>query len=140
MTDTRVRSAQQASTGELVSHLSEEVSALVRGELALAKAELTEKGKRAGVGAGLFGTAGVLAMYGVGALLVTVGAALALVWPAWLAALVVTAVVFAVAAVVALIGKRQVNRATPPTPTEAMDSSKRDVDAVKAAAHTGRNA
>jgi hypothetical protein len=107
--------------------------------LALARVEMVEKGKRAGVGAGLLGGAGVLAMYGVGALLVTIGAALATVWPVWLAALVVTVGVFVVAAVTALIGKKQVQQAVPPAPTAAVDSAKRDVDAVKSAIRDGRH-
>lgn len=142
MTDTQSRAVlpADASTAELVSHMSEQVSTLVRDELALARVEMTEKGKRAGKGAGLLGGAGVLALYGVSALLVTIGAALALVWPVWLAALVVTVVVFAAAGVAALLGKKQVKQAVPPAPTAAVDSTKRDVDAVKTAVREGRNA
>ncbi|WP_041841752.1 phage holin family protein [Actinoplanes friuliensis] len=142
MTDTQPRTVwpAEASTGQLVTQMTEQVSTLVRDELALARTEMVEKGKRAGKGAGLLGGAGVLAMYGVGALLVTVGALLALVWPVWLAALVVTVVVFAVAGVAALIGKKQVQQAVPPAPTAAVDSSKRDVDAVKTAVRDGRHA
>ena len=141
MADTQSRTVlpADASTAELVSHMSEQVSTLVRDELALARVEMTEKGKRAGKGAGLLGGAGVLALYGVSALLVTIVAALALVWPTWLAALVVTVVVFAAAGVAALLGKRQVKQAVPPAPTAAVDSTKRDVDAVKTAVRDGRN-
>jgi hypothetical protein len=120
---------------ELVTRLSEQTSTLVREELALARAELTEKGKRAGTGAGLLGGGGVLALYGLGALFVTIGAALALVMPAWLAALIVTVVLFAAAGVAAMIGRNQVKAAVPPAPTAAIDSTKRDVETVKAAAH-----
>ncbi len=127
-------------TGELVSQLSEQVSTLVRDELTLARLEMVEKGKRAGVGAGLLGGAGVVALYGVGALLVAAGAALALVMPVWLAALIVTVVVFAIAGVAALIGKKQVQQALPPEPEEAMASGKRDVDTVKTAIKEGRHA
>jgi hypothetical protein len=127
-------------TSELVSQLSEQVSTLVRDELTLARLEMVEKGKRAGVGAGLLGGAGVVALYGVGALLVAVGAALALVMPVWLAALIVTVVVFAIAGVAALVGKKQVQQALPPEPEEAMASGKRDVDTVKTAIKEGRHA
>jgi hypothetical protein len=127
-------------TGELVSQLSEQVSTLVRDELTLARLEMVEKGKRAGVGAGLLGGAGVVALYGVGALLVAAGAALALVMPVWLAALIVTVVVFAIAGVAALVGKKQVQQALPPEPEEAMASGKRDVDTVKTAIKEGRHA
>jgi uncharacterized membrane protein YqjE len=138
MAETQSRTAE-ASTAQLVSQMSEQVSTLVRDELALARVELVEKGKRAGTGAGLLGGAGVLATYGVSALLLTIGAALATVWPAWLAALVVTVVVLAVAAVVALLGKKQVQQAVPPAPTAAVESSKQDVDAVKSAVQDGRH-
>ena len=141
MTDMRARSDRPAddSTGHLVSTMAEQVSTLVRDELALARAEMVEKGKKAGTGAGLLGGAGVLALYGVSALLLTIGALLALVWPAWVAALVVTVVVLAIAGVAALLGKKQVQQAVPPAPTAAVDSTKRDLDAVRTAVQEGRN-
>ncbi len=119
-----------ATTGELVTRLSSQISELVRGELALAKAELAQKGKRAGIGAGLAGTAGVLALYGVGALITTVIAALALVLPVWAAALIVAVVIFIVAGVLGLLGKNQIQRATPPVPENTVESVKRDVATV----------
>ena len=125
-------------TADLVRQLSEQVSTLVRDELALARVEMVEKGKRAGIGAGLFGAAGVIAMYGLGALFVTAGAALALVLPVWLAALLVAVALFAVAGIAALIGKKQVSRALPPEPEAAMASGKRDVAAVRNAIREGR--
>jgi VIT1/CCC1 family predicted Fe2+/Mn2+ transporter len=124
------RPAAEQSTSELVQRASEQISRLVRDELALAKAELTEKGKHAGVGVGLFGGGGVLALYGVGVLIITFVLLLDLVLPAWAAALIVAVVLFAVAAVMALIGKKQVSQAVPPMPTAAADSVKADVDAV----------
>jgi uncharacterized membrane protein YqjE len=120
-----------ATTGELVTRLSTQISELVRGELALAKAELAQKGKRAGIGAGLLGTAGVLALYGLGALVLTVIAALALVMPAWLAALIVAVLIFIVAGVLGLLGKNQLQRATPPVPENTVESVKRDVATVQ---------
>ena len=134
----RVDGHVQPSTSELVRQLSEQVTTLVKDELALARAEMTEKGKRAGLGAGLMGAGGVLALYGLGALFVTIGALLALVMPVWLASLIVTVVLFAAAGVVALIGRKQVRRATPPAPTAAVDSSKRDLETVKTAVRHGR--
>jgi uncharacterized membrane protein YqjE len=124
-------SPAQASTAELVRDAAEQISRLVRDELALAKAEMTEKGKRAGVGAGLFGGGGLIALYGVAGLLTTVVLALAEAMPAWLAALIVTVVLFAVAAVLALLGRRQVQQATPPMPEQAMDSVKADLTEIK---------
>ncbi|WP_433797750.1 phage holin family protein [Actinoplanes sp. CA-252034] len=126
-----VRPTAQKSTAELVQQASEQLSRLVRDEIALAKAELAEKGKRAGIGAGLFGGAGVLAMYGLGAAIATGIIALDLVLPLWLAALIVTVVLFVIAGVLALLGKSQISRAVPPEPLSAIESVKADVDEVK---------
>ena len=123
--------ASEASTSELVSQAAEQISRLVRDELALAKAEMTEKGKQAGLGAGLFGGGGVLALYGLAALLITIGLALAEVMPGWLAALIITVVVFAGAAVLALLGRSKVQQAAPLAPTEALSSVRTDIDEVK---------
>jgi uncharacterized membrane protein YqjE len=131
---------EQQSTADLVRLMSEQVSTLVREELELAKIEMVEKGKRAGIGAGLFGAAGSLALYGLGALFFTVGCLLALVMPAWLAALIVTVVLFAAAGATALIGKKQVSQAMPPEPEAAMASGRRDVETVKDAIREGRQA
>lgn len=120
-----------ASTGELVSRLSEEVSELVRNELRLAGAEVSGKARKAGIGAGLFGTAGIVALYGVGVLIATAILALALAMDAWLAALIVGVVLLIVAGVAALLGKRKVEEASPPIPTETIESVKRDVQAVR---------
>ncbi|WP_248579346.1 phage holin family protein [Nocardioides sp. InS609-2] len=128
-----VPDASDATTGQLVSRLSQEVSELVRGELQLAKVEMTGKAKAAGIGAGLFGGAGVIALYGLGVLIATVILALSLVLDAWLAALIVAVVLFAVAGVTALMGKKRVQEAAPVTPTETVDSVKKDVRAVKGA-------
>ena len=138
MTHTDART-DQASTAQLVSQLSEQMTTLVKDELALARIEMVEKGKKAGKGAGLLGAAGVIAMYGVGALLVTVGAALSLVLPVWAAALIVTVLLLAGAGVAALIGKKQVQQAVPPKPEAAMASGRRDVDEIMTAARQGRH-
>ena len=125
------RPLSDQSTAELVQRASEQLGRLVRDELTLAKAELAEKGKRAGIGAGLFGGAGVLAMYGVGAAIATSVIALNLVLPLWAAALIVTVVLFVIAGVLALLGRNQVKRAVPPEPNAAIESVKADVDEVK---------
>jgi hypothetical protein len=126
-----------ASQTELVERLTADVRTLVRDELELAKREMTAKAKRAGAGAGLFGGAGVLALYGVAALVFTVGALLALALPVWAAALITTVAVLSVAAVAALIGRAQVKRAVPPEPLEAMAGGRRDDEAVKDAIRKG---
>jgi uncharacterized membrane protein YqjE len=117
--------------GAVVHRLSEQIPELVRSEIRLAQAELTEKGKRAGVGVGLFSVAGIVALFGVGALVTTAIAALDLVLPLWAAALVVTGVLFAVAGVAALVGKKQVAGATPPAPERAIAGVKDDVATIK---------
>jgi MFS family permease len=127
------RPVTEQSTGELVQLASEQLSRLVRDEIALAKAELTEKGKHAGIGVGLFGGGGVLAMYGVGAGVATLILVLNIWLWAWLAALIVTVVLFVIAGILALLGKNQVTKAVPPEPKEAVAGIKADVDEVKTA-------
>ena len=123
--------AEAASAGELVSRLSQQLTTLVRDEMRLAQAELTEKGKKAGIGAGLFGGAGLVALYGVGALVAAAIIALSLAVTAWLAAVIVAVVLFVVAGVLALVGKKEVSAATPPLPQEAIAGVKADVATVK---------
>lgn len=117
--------------GALVHDMTEQMSTLVRDEMRLAQAEMTQKGKKAGLGVGLFGGAGLVALYGVATLLATVILALALVLPAWLAALIVTVVLFAVAGVLALQGRKSVAQATPAKPEQAIDGIKEDIATVK---------
>jgi uncharacterized membrane protein YqjE len=128
----------EQSTSDLVSQAAAQVSTLVRDELALAKAELAEKGKRAGLGGGLFGGAAVLALYGLGLLLALAVVLLDLVWPLWLAVLVVLVVVFAAAGVAALIGKRQLMSAAPPVPSDAIAGVEADVQTLKTAVRKER--
>ncbi|MEU0312005.1 phage holin family protein [Nocardioides sp. NPDC006273] len=120
-----------ASMGELVSRLSEEMSHLVRGEFELARLELTEKAKHTGKGAGVFGAAGLVALYGVGVLIASAILALALVLDAWLAALLVGVVLLAIAGIMALVGKKEVSEGAPMKPERATENIKRDVEAVK---------
>ena len=127
------------SVGELVKQLSEQSSRLARQEVELAKAELAIKGKRAGIGAGMFGGAGVFALYGFGALTAAAVLALATAVAAWLAALIVAAVLAVVAGVLALQGKSKVAQATPPVPEQAAESVKEDVQWAKSRAQSGRH-
>jgi uncharacterized membrane protein YqjE len=122
---------QDPSLGALVNQLTTQVPELIRSEIRLAQAELTEKGKRAGLGIGLFGGAGVVALYGVGTLIATLILLLALAVDAWLAALIVTLVLFAVAGVLALVGKKQVDEATPVAPEMAVEGVKEDIATLK---------
>jgi membrane protein len=124
-------SAEDASLSELVRRLGDQLSTLIRDELRLAQAELQQKGKKAGIGAGMFGGAGMLVFYGVGLLLAAVTLALALAVEPWLAALIVGVVVLAVAGVLALLGKQKVQEAIPPVPEEAVQNVKDDIAVVK---------
>jgi hypothetical protein len=122
-----------ATTGELIGQLSDQVSRLVRDEVRLAQAEVTQKAKRLGIGAGLLGGAGVVAILGLGALVTAAILGLANVLPGWLAGIIVAVALFAVAGVLGLLGKKDVDKATPPLPTETIASVQADVDAVKKA-------
>jgi uncharacterized membrane protein YqjE len=122
---------QEASAGELVKQLSEQVSALVRDELKLAQLEMTRKGKRAGMGIGMLGGSGLVALYGLGCVIACVIIAISGVLAAWLAALIVGAALLAVAGVAALMGKGRLQRAAPPVPEETVSSVKADVEEIK---------
>ncbi|MET7829765.1 phage holin family protein [Streptomyces sp. NPDC060011] len=121
--------------GELVQQASQQLTELVRGELRLAQAEMQEKGRRYGKSGGLFGGAGVVGFLMLEALVVTAIAALAVPLPVWAAALIVTAVLGVVAAVLALNGRKQVHRAAPPKPEQAIENVKADVAEIKRSAH-----
>ncbi|HEX4717250.1 MAG TPA: phage holin family protein [Thermoleophilaceae bacterium] len=123
---------------ELVKQLSDQTTTLVRQEVELAKAELAEKGKKAGIGAGMFGGAGLFGVFAFGALTATFILALSEAVTPWLAALIVTLVYGAIAAVLALQGKNKVQEATPPVPERALDSTKEDVAWVKTRAKSAR--
>jgi hypothetical protein len=120
-----------ASTGELLGQLSDQLTRLVRDEVRLAQAEVTQKAKKLGVGIGLFGGAGVVALLGVGALVTAAILALALVLPGWLAGLIVAVVLFLIAGVLALLGKKDVQQAAPPLPTDTLASVQADIETVK---------
>jgi hypothetical protein len=117
--------------GELLKQLSEETTRLVHQELELAKAELTQKGRQAGMGAGLFGAAGAIGLLALAALTACFILALDAVLPAWLAALLVAVVYAAVAAVLAMQGRAKVQQAVPPVPEQTVETVKEDVQWAK---------
>src|ERR687891_228679 len=127
------RTDDDRSVGELVQQLSNQTATLVRQELRLAQTELQEKGKRVGIGAGMFGGAGLVALYGVGALVAAAIIGIGTLLEPWVAAVIVGVVLLAVAGILAMLGRKQVKRGTPPLPQQAIESAKRDVDEVKAA-------
>ena len=126
---------KEQSSADLIKHVSELVPRLVREELALGRLELTEKGKRAGAGAGLFGAAGLVGWFGVAVLIATAVLGLAEVVAAWLAALIVALVLLIVAGVLALLGRSQLQKAVPPKPEATIASVQEDVRVVKESAH-----
>jgi uncharacterized membrane protein YqjE len=126
------------STSELLRELSQQTTALVRQEIDLAKAEIGEKGKQAGIGAGMFGGAGLFGAGAFAALTAAIIAALDLAMPLWLAALIVTVAYGIVTAVLAQRGKQKVQEAGPPVPEQTKDSMKEDVQWAKTRAKSGR--
>jgi hypothetical protein len=122
--------------GELVQDLSRQTSTLIRQEMRLAQAELAEKGRHAGKGAGMFGGAGLVALYGVGALVAAAILGLATVIEPWIAAAAIGAGLLLIAGILALTGKKEFDEAGPPKPEQAIESVQRDVDTVKARARS----
>ena len=120
---------------ELVQRASQQLTELVRGELSLAQAEMKEKGRRYGRGGGLFGGAGLIGFLTLQALVAAAIAGLAVPLPVWAAALIVAGVLGAIAAVMALSGKKQVGRAAPPAPEQTIENVKADVATIKGSAH-----
>jgi Flp pilus assembly protein TadB len=131
----KASAAADAAIGELVVRLSDDTARLVRDEIRLARAEMTTKAKAAGVGTGLFGGAVAFAFYGCAVLVAAAVIGLSTVVAPWAAALMVAAVLFVLACTVALMGKREFERAGPPLPTEAVQSTMEDVDELKRGLH-----
>jgi Putative Actinobacterial Holin-X, holin superfamily III len=125
----------EASAGELVKNLTEQVSLLIRDELKLAEYEMTRKAKRIGRGAGMFGGSGLVALYAIGCLVAAAIIGLASVLPAWAAALIVGGALLVIAGVAALMGKSQVSKGVPPVPEQTVQSVKADVEEIKERAH-----
>lgn len=124
-------SRQTRSVSELVDDATTQLSRLVRDEIRLARIEMQDRTKGIATGVGLAGAAGVLAFYGGAALIAAAILALALVLPGWAAALIVGGALLVVAAVLGLLGKKNVSEATPPIPREAVEGVRADLDVVK---------
>jgi len=129
-------STRETSTRDLVQDLSRQTSTLIRQEMRLAQAELTEKGRHAGKGAGMFGGAGLVALYGVGALVAAAIIGLATVLEPWIAAAAIGAALLLVAGILALTGKKELDEAGPPKPEQTIESVQQDVETVKARARS----
>ncbi len=129
-------STRETSTRDLVQDLSRQTSTLIRQEMRLAQAELTEKGRHAGKGAGMFGGAGLVALYGVGALVAAAIVGLATVLEPWIAAAAIGTGLLLVAGILALTGKKELDEAGPPKPEQTIESVQQDVETVKASARS----
>ena len=132
------RGLRDESMGQLFKQLSDELSTLVRQELRLAQAEMTEKGKKAGIGIGMFGGAGVITFLALQALTACLVALLATAMDVWIAALIITVVYAAGAGLLAMRGKKQVDEATPPVPKQTAETLKEDVQWAKTQLPSGR--
>jgi hypothetical protein len=123
------------TVGELARELPEQVSRLVREEFRLAQLEMTQKGKRAGLGAGMLGGGGLVALYGAAVIIAAIILALATVLPAWASALIVGAALFAASGALALLGRAKLRQATPPVPEQTAASVEADVEEIKERMH-----
>jgi hypothetical protein len=130
--------AKERSVSELLQQLTEQTTRLAQKEIELAKAEMTVKGKRLGVGAGAFSSAGVIALFALGAVTAAAILGLATALDGWLAALIVALAYLALAGVLALAGRSKVQAATPPVPEQAAESIREDVKSTKEKAKEGR--
>ena len=137
-TSLKERAQSDRSVPELMRELSDQTATLVRQELELTKAEVAVKGKRAGLGAGMFGGASLFGLYALGAVTACAILALATAMDGWLAALIVAAVYGAIAGALALAGTKNVKRGVPPTPEQTVESVKQDVEWTKQRAQEGR--
>jgi uncharacterized membrane protein YqjE len=138
MTNSDQEGLRERPTGELLKELSDHTTTLVKQEIELAKAELEQKGKKAGIGAGMFGGAGLFGVFSLAALTTCIIAVLESPLSLWLAALIVAVVYAAVAGVLALQGRNKVQEAVPPVPEQATESVKEDVQWAKSRAKSGR--
>ncbi|HEV7685667.1 MAG TPA: phage holin family protein [Acidimicrobiia bacterium] len=123
------------SVSELFQRLSQQMATLVREEIRLAQAELKEKGKKAGIGAGLLGAAGLVGLYAAGAAVAGIVLLIAQAVATWIAAFITAGALAVIAAVMALAGKSKVEEATPPKPDAAIQSVQADVAEIKEKAH-----
>ena len=133
--DAAGRAVQERSTGDLVKQVTEQVSLLMRDELKLAQLEMTGKAKQAGQGIGMMGGGALIALYGVACLIACVIIAISHSLQAWLSALIIGVALLIVATIVSAIGRNKMRQGSPPMPTEAVESVKTDVQAIKGKAH-----
>jgi hypothetical protein len=132
------RDLREESMGALFTQLSDDLSTLMRQELQLARAEMAEKGRKAGLGIGMFGGAGIITFLALQALTACLVALLATAMDVWIAALIITVVYAAAAAGLALSGRQQVSAAAPPVPEQTTETLKEDVQWAKTQLPSGK--
>ena len=130
--------SDDTSVSDLVKQLTDQTKTLVKQEMRLAQVELQEKGKRLGIGAGMFGAGGLVAFFGAATLIAAIVLLISTALAPWLSALIVAVVLLAVAGLAALKGKKEIEKATPPAPEQAVDTVKEDVQHVKERAKEGK--
>jgi uncharacterized membrane protein YqjE len=124
------------SAAELVKQVSEQTQRLIRQELALARLEVADKVKHAGIGAGMLAGAALAGLFAAGTLVAVLVLVLATALDAWLAGLIVAVALLALAGLLAGMGRGQLARAAPPAPEQAIESVKTDVEEIRAHART----
>jgi hypothetical protein len=131
------RNLRDRPIADLMKELAQQTSTLVRQELELARSEMTLKGKRAGLGLGQLGGAGLAALYALGALTAALIAFIGMYIQVWIAALIVAILYGVIAGVLALAGRRRLQEAAPPKPEQAIESTKEDVQWAKTQMRSG---
>ena len=130
--------SEDTPVGDLVKQLTDQTKTLVKQEMRLAQVELQEKGKKFGIGAGLFGAGGLVAFFGAATLIAAIVLLISTALAPWLSALIVAVLLLAGAGVAALKGKKEIEKATPPVPEQAAETVKEDVQHVKERAKEGK--
>ena len=130
--------SEDTPVSELVKQLTDQTKTLVKQEMRLAQVELQEKGKKVGIGAGMFGAGGLVAFFGAATLITAIVLLLATALAPWLSALIVGVILLGVAGGAALMGKKKIEQATPPVPEQAVETVKEDVQHVKERAKEGK--
>ena len=138
MTAANNNGTDNRSTSQLIRDLSEQSMRLILQEMALARAELTQKRVQAGRGIGLLGVAAILSLYGLGALAAGGILLLCTAMKPWIAAMIMAGGILIAAGAAALIGKTRVARAAPPVPEAAIETAKEDLETIRASVREGR--
>ena len=130
-TTTGAQAPKKRSLLSLITDVPTLVQELIQREIDLVKTEMITKLKALGIGVGLLVAAAIVVLFAVGVLLTAAVLALSIVLPGWLSALIIAVFLLLVAALIAFIGYRRLQPGIPPVPNEAIDSLKRDLQAIR---------